>query len=176
MLDSLRSAKPLNNYQCQCDDHTYSTYNCYAWCTNLPVSGFEVVKKSSNGTFSATCPSGKSAAGCYIDPATTAVEAKRQFFPVSDGTGCSCFDSGSSECSATCVSSIQDYEIVSASGVGYVFANCTNPTNRVLGCGIDPSSSTAPLKSRACRPIAGNSCRCYDTYGTKCYAVCGKIW
>ena len=176
MLDKVRSAKPKNNRTCECNDNIYSTYHCYAWCTNLPVKGFEIVKSVATGTFSATCPAGKNAIGCHIVPSTTAVQAKRQFFPVADGTGCSCYDSNATECVATCANQIQDYEVVSVWGKGFVYANCTDPTNRVLGCGIDPSLSTGIEKSRSCRPINANSCRCFDTYGTQCYAICGKIW
>jgi hypothetical protein len=176
MGDRGRSSKPKNNKTCECNDSAVSTYYCYAWCTSLPVDGFEVIKSVSTGTFSATCPAGKKVIGCNINPSTTAIEPKRQFFPNADGSGCSCYDSSLSECVATCVSQIQDNEVVSVWGIGYVYAYCTDPTSRVLGCGIDPHLATGAEKSRGLRASTGNFCKCYDSFGTTCYAVCGKIW
>ena len=148
-----------------------------AWCTTLPVPGFEVIKLSASGASTISCSAGKQALGCHIDPTSSSSELWRQYFPLAAGSGCSCFDTYSAECTVTCANNIKDYELVLTSGMGDVVASCSDPTNRVLGCGIDPSKLFPNAEVwRTVRVISGSSCECHDSFGTGCYAVCGKIW
>ena len=174
-FEQYRYAKPQTSTACGCYD--YYGLTCVAWCTTLPVQGYEIIKVTNTGTFSASCSSGKTALGCHLAPAQRSYwEQYRQYYPDPTGSGCNCYDYGSTECSVTCTSQIRDYEVVSVWSSGTFNVNCGNPTNRVLGCGINPSGSSGPEYYRTVRVISTTACQCVDGYGTTCYAVCGKIW
>jgi hypothetical protein len=69
-----------------------------------------------------------------------------------------------------------NYEVNSAYSSGTFTVSCSNPNNRVLGCGINPRTSPGAEGYRTVRVISENSCQCYDYYGTYCFAICGNIW
>ena len=173
-IERFRSAKAIDNKTCVCHDAYDMT--CAAWCTTLPVQGYEIIKVSKVGTFTASCPTDKTALGCHLDPMSTVWEPFRQYYPNTAGDGCNCYDTGNSECSVTCASQIRDYEVISVWSSGTFYANCGNPTNRVLGCGIDPSGSSNIENFRAASVQYPNACKCVDGFGARCYAICGKIW
>jgi hypothetical protein len=136
-----------------------------------------MVSVIASGTNSVSCAAGKQTLGCHIDPLSTNAEPWRKYVPLATGNGCTCFDTYSAKCTATCAANIKDYELVVTSGKGYVVAICSDSTNRVLGCGIDPSMSAPDMEGwRTAKVLSGSSCQCYDSFETKCYAVCGNIW
>ena len=86
-------------------------------------------------------------------------------------------------CIATCASGIQGHTIRHSEGTGLVSADCAEGTT-VLGCGsatptdaIGGNSTNATDGVVSARRIAvvtmGKSCRCYDDYRVRCYAICG---
>ena len=167
-----RRVYPLNSKTCQCYD--YFGMNCVAWCTTLPVSGFEI-RTSSGSTISVGCSSGKQALGCHIETTGSRSENWRRYYPVTSGASCSCYDYYGANCIASC-GAITNFEVVSVRSWGYFTVSCSDPTSRVLGCGINPDGSPGTDWFRFARVTSGNSCLCYDSYGTSCYAICGKIW
>lgn len=172
--EEFRSSRAINSQTCECYDY-YGMY-CVAWCTTLPIKGFEVMVSHSSNIFSVSCSSGKQAMSCNIDPTTSSAEVYREYYPSSSGGYCTCYDYYGADCITTCSTQVKNYEVVSAWGAGYITVTCTQPTNRVLGCGINPNGSPTYERFRTTRAFSGNSCRCYDGYGTNCYAICGQIW
>jgi hypothetical protein len=167
-----RSAKPISSTTCECYD--YWGASCVALCTNVPINNFEIKNIGGSGTFTATCPVGKKVLGCHIDPGNKN-EDWRRWIPSADGTKCTCYDYFGANCVASCASNINNYEVVSIKGSGFISVGCTKPNNAILGCGSNPDG--APQKERW-RTTFGQSgsCVCYDAFGTVCYAVCGTIW
>ncbi len=116
-----RSIKPINSTTCECYDYRYA--RCIAWCTKLPVKNFEIVTEKSSGMFNVACPNGTNVLGCHIDPTIQwygDYDCCRNFYPIDDGTGCTCSDYYGADCIATCASDINDYEVVSVYGSSYV--------------------------------------------------------
>jgi hypothetical protein len=115
------------------------------------------------------------ALGCTIIPVvgTSNSEAYRQHYPMSDGTGCNCYEFYGAKCYATCANVI-DYQVVSQYFSGVV--NVTCPANTiVLGCGIRPDDTLGPEKNRTCYVMSVNACQCFDYFGATCYATCGQF-
>ena len=175
-VEKYRYSKPISNTECECYD--YYGINCHAWCTTLPLPKFEIMKSTSSNVFTSKCSSGNNVMGCHIKATTSSSESGRRYFPLTDGSGCTCYDYFGAECIATCMPSINNHEVViSPWSSGNVVVACNNPNNRVLGCGVDPyGPSNGIERYRTQRPISGNSCECYDRAGTYCFAVCGSIW
>jgi hypothetical protein len=171
-----RSAIPIGSRSngCQCYDSNYGI-KCIAWCTNARVNNFEIVRVNGSGVFSANCPAGKKVLGCHLDPVKLATADNwRYWYPSADGSKCNCKDDYGAGCVASCASYINNYEVVSAWGSNYVKVNCTRPNTQLLGCGTDPTGAIQKEKYRTVTP-KGGSCVCYDSYGTRCYAVCGQV-
>ncbi len=168
-----RSAFPVGSLQCQCYDN--NGMSCVAWCTNARVNNFEIVRVNGSGEFSANCPVGKRVLGCHLDPVKLATaDSWRYWYPSADGSKCNCKDDYGAGCVASCASYINNYEVVSAWGSNYVKVNCTRPNTQLLGCGTDPTGAIQKEKYRTVTP-KGGSCVCYDSSGTRCYAVCGQV-
>ena len=169
-----RRVRPIDSKTCQCYD--YFGMSCVAWCTTLPVQGFEIKTSYvvTNPT-SISCSSGKLALGCQISPRYSQQEVWRRYFPAISGSSCTCYDYFGGDCYATC-GSITNYEVVSLYAAGTFYVSCSNPNNRVLGCGIDPYNSPGTETYRTVRVIGPTSCQCYDYFGATCYAICGQIW
>ena len=166
---------PISSSTCKCYD--YFGMNCVAWCTSLPVSGFEIRSSSGSGLspFSISCSSGKQALGCHIQTTGSQSEQWRRNYPVTSGTSCTCYDYYGANCFASC-GAITNYEVVSVKSSGTFSVSCSDPANRVLGCGLNPDGSPGTEWFRYARVISATTCQCYDYYGTRCYAACGKIW
>jgi hypothetical protein len=168
-----RKVKPISNTTCQCYDEF--AMNCVAWCTTLPISTFEIKTKMGAGFSSVGCSSGKQPLGCHISPTASSTEQWRQYFPISSNNSCSCYDYFGTDCVASC-GAIMNYEVNSAYAAGTITVSCSNPNNKVLGCGINPKSSPGVDRFRTVKVASEISCQCFDSYGTYCYAICGKIW
>lgn len=148
---------------------------CVAWCTTLPVSGFTIAISSGSNTITTACPAGSKDIGCHIDTTGLFAEAWRRAFPLSNMQSCECYDYFGSKCVASCATNIQNYEIQSVWGSGNVIISCSNPANSVLGCGSNPNGASTKEQFRYTKVNNQNSCVCYDAFGTRCYAICGKI-
>ena len=172
-IDWFRSSKPISLYACQCSDTTGVT--CVAWCTNLPVNNAEIATSSGKGVFNVSCPAGKRVLGCHIYPNMIGVDEWRYWYPSPDGSSCICYDSFGASCIATCAANINNYEVVSIWGTSFVTASCSKANNQVLGCGSNPTGASAVENFRTTRAQSG-SCVCFDSYGTRCYAICGQLW
>ena len=175
-----RSALPVNSTTCECYDFTSA--RCIAWCTILPISNFEIVEHQSSGIFDVTCPLEKKVIGCHIHPLQSDnVDYGRQFYPNDDGSKCICSDFFGATCIATCASNITSYEIVFESENHYVNVQCSQPDNKVLGCGGSPSLRSVYSRVylaeswRTVQVQNETSCTCYDAYGITCYAICGQL-
>ena len=169
-----RRAFPLDSKTCQCYD--YFGMICVAWCTSLPVPGYEIAtSKFDIIVIPIGCPSGKQALGCHLNTWGILAEKWRRYYPIASGPSCSCYDFFGGTCIASC-GAISNYEVVSVWSSGTFTVSCSDPTSRVLGCGINPDGSPGTDWFRFARVISGNSCLCHDYYGTACYATCGKIW
>lgn len=169
-----RRVLPLDSKTCQCYD--YFGMNCIAWCTTLPVPGYEV--RSSNLdiiNIAIGCSSGRQVLGCHLKTLGILSEKWRKYYPVTSGGSCACYDFFGANCIASC-GTITNYEVVSVWSSGYFSVSCSDPTNRVLGCGINPGGTAGNDWFRFVTVNSGTSCICYDGYGAYCYAVCGKIW
>ena len=118
---------------------------------------------------------GNKALGCHIQPSSSSTEQYRSHYPISTGTSCTCYDYYSSSCISSCAQ-VNNYEVVTTSGSGFITATCSDPLNRVLGCGILPDQKRNNERFRTVRVTSGNTCTCYDAYYPNCYAICGKIW
>lgn len=171
--EDYRRSRPVSSKDCQCYDY-YGMY-CVAWCTTMPVPSFEIARGNAGGLFSVNCPTGKQAMGCHISTTSSRHESWRRHFPDKSGKFCTCYDYYGTDCLVTC-NTLTNYEVISAYGVGNTDVSCTDPINRVLGCGIDPDGSPWGDRSRTVRVINGNTCRCNDRSGTKCFAICGRFW
>lgn len=173
--DRFRSANPRSPYSCHCNE--WYGAECIAWCTNIPIPNFEIIKIVSAGDVYVPCSSGKQAMGCTELSTTSNVEQNKWMYPTADGASCYCYEYFGAEFYATCASNIVNYEVVSVIGTGLVTATCAQPGNVVLGCGSDPYGIASAYDIwRVNYPLTQNSCVCSDAYGTKCYAVCGKLW
>jgi len=147
----------------------------------LPISNFEIVEMHSSGTFTVSCPLGKKVLGCHIDPKMNYEgDTVRDFYPTNNGNDCTCGDHVGANCIATCASNLANYEIVNETGNNYVHVKCTHPEYKVLGCGGSPTlkykDPAYSEKWRAIQVQNETSCTCYDYYGIRCYAICGKFW
>ena len=175
IADTYRSANPLSPYDCRCNE--WYGAECIAWCTNVPIPNFEIIKVTGSGQKYIPCTSGKQAMGCTEISTTSSVEQYKWMFPTADGASCFNYEYFGADFYATCASNIVNYEVVSATGTGLVTVNCAQPGNVVLGCGSNPIGiASGPNIWRVHRPLTQNSCGCSDATGTKCYAVCGKLW
>lgn len=174
-VEGWRRCKPMDTKTCQCYD--YFGMICVAWCTTLPIQGFEIKTSYAAGPALNTlgCTAGKLSLGCHISTGYSSVEKWRRYFPTNSGSSCSCYDYFGADCVATC-GSITNYEVVSKYSTGTFSVSCNNANNRVLGCGIDPYTSSGSETFRTVRVIGPTSCQCYDYFGTSCYAICGQIW
>ena len=156
----------------------YNSYgmDCHAWCTDS-VQGVEYVSTvQQSGVFTVTCPAGKKLLGCHISPndiGNSRFDRWRQFYPINDST-CSCSDSVSASCIASCASNVINHEIIRVNGSEKVWVPCP-PDKVVLGCGQAPYPNLGPYKFRITDIGKPTSCYCYDVYGTSCYAVCGNL-
>jgi hypothetical protein len=178
IADTGRSANPLSTYSCHCNE--WYGAECIAWCTNMPIPDFEIIKLTGSGNITVPCSSGKKAMGCTVLSMVSPVDRFKWMYPAENGASCINRESSGGEFYATCASNIVDYEIVSVIGTGLVTVTCAQPGNVVLGCGSNPyqpyGTTTLPDSWRMHRPLTQNSCGCSDAYGTKCFAICGKLW
>ncbi len=175
--EAYRSWKAIDSKTCQCWD--YFGMACVAWCTTLPVNGFEIKLTTSLDYFSASCSAGKQVLGCHIFPNQALdKEVYRQYYAASSGSLCNCYDYFGADCVSTCSTQVKNYEVVSVYGSGNIYVSCAQPLNRVLGCGLKPNQAMTPNyeKFRISRVVTGNKCLCYDGFGATCYAICGQIW
>jgi hypothetical protein len=175
--EKYRSCKASDSNTCQCYD--YYGMACVAWCTTLPLTGFEIQTITSLGYFTASCSAGKQILGCHIFPNQALnYEVYRGYYPTSSGSYCTCYDYYGAECISTCSTQVKNQEVVSAYGGGYIYVTCAQPLNRVLGCGMSPNQAMTPNyeRFRTSRVVSGNTCRCYDGAAAYCYAICGQIW
>ena len=174
-VEVYRRIKPFDSKTCHCYD--YYGMSCVAWCTTLPIQGFEIrTQYVIANSIILSCTVGKLALGCHISSGfNPGYEKWRQTYPVNSGSSCFCYDYFGADCSATC-GSVTNYEIVSRYSTNTFSVSCSNPNFRVLGCGINPYTSTGIETFRTVRVIGPTSCQCYDYFGTTCYAICGQIW
>ena len=111
-----------------------------------------------------------------MSPNKIAPEYWRAFYPTPDGSACFCYDFFGAECSATCASSILDYEVVKTFGNAKVAVSCNSTTgNVVLGGGQQPAFTPSHEYWRSFNVYNETSFTCYDFFGIICYAVCGKL-
>ena len=171
--EAFRSTRPISTATCECYD--YFGAICIAWCTNVPINGFEIRITAGSGNFWSTCSAGKKVIGCHIDPTASSAENWRHWYPIADGTGCACYDYYGADCIATCAANVNSYEIIAGTGTGYVDAHCSKPHTQVLGCGMNSDGAPQKEKWRTVRAYS-KYCSCFDFYGTTCYAICGIIW
>jgi len=178
IADTGRSANPLSTYGCHCNE--WYGAECIAWCTNVPIPNFEIIRIVGIGNTTVPCSSGKQAMGCSVLSTGPKVEQYKWMYPGANGASCIDYEYNGGKFYATCASNISNYEIVSITGSGLVTVTCIQPGNVVLGCGSNPyqpwGANTAADIWRVHRPLTPNSCGCTDAYGTKCFAVCGKLW
>jgi len=177
-IDKSRSANPRSPYACQCNE--WYGAECIAWCTNVPIPNFEIIKVTGADQTYVPCTSGKQAMGCSLLSSGSNVEQYKWMYPTANGASCFSYEYFGAEFYATCASNIVNYEVVSITGSGLVTVTCTQPGNVVLGCGSNPYKPWGYTTSadiwRVHRPLTQNSCGCTDAYGTKCFAVCGRLW
>ena len=171
-----RYAMPISSTTCQCSD---VDAKCVAWCTTLPVGDFEIVSASGAGDIYASCSPGNRALGCTLSSTTSNVEPYKGMNPTADGSQCYCYEYNGGICYATCAY-INNYEIVIVIGhTATTTATCQSPGNVVLGCGsyaYGTTTASDPFRYNRVQQSSNTSCLCYDSYGTKCYAMCGQLW
>lgn len=114
--------------------------------------------------------------GCQIEPLKKEPEKWRVYEPLSDGSGCHCYDYFGANCVATCASNIMQYEIKSTYVLrGSVQVQCSQG-QQILGCGVHAYETEEVFeKFRAVFASSDTACQCYDNYGAKCFAVCGRL-
>ena len=171
---------PTSSGTCDC----YSAFlkTCQAWCASAyAVRGIEYITTAQQkGTSRAVCPAGKKVVGCHISPGISeyriaggTFDQFRYFYPSNEST-CTCYDSTSASCTASCASNIINHEIIAVNGTGPVPAIC--PRGKiVLGCGRVPWTVNRDRFRQLYITGYPPHCLCKDDYGTACYAICGNF-
>ena len=132
-------------------------------------------------------------ASAHIHKSSLPDVTRRDQWPADNGTACLCRGSYGSglieinfqQCIATCADDIQNHHVSHSDGTGLVTADCPEGM-AVLGCGsaspidtVDNSTnSTVETRSSGRTAVVvntTNSCRCYDEYQVRCYAVCNMF-
>ena len=134
------------------------------------------VSKDGTGTFTVSCTFGTSLLSCGSQ---TWKNVGREFFrqvrPM-NSTTCLCHDDQGVTCIAWCTSSpVESFLIAVVTSKGTFKVHC--PLGKlVLGCHISPDFNTRMTQLyRSTYPSSnGQSCTCYDYYGTDCIATCAS--
>lgn len=173
--EPFRSSYPSGTSACNCYDY-FGAY-CTARCTTAYNSSSILISSNYGTSFNVNCPPGYYAVGCSLNPPQYInVDNYRYTIPLSGGTGCYCKDNIGTNCYASCVQNVSNYEIKSVyGGGGYFSLSCTNPKSNALGCTLSPVQSYGPGNFRAANPITDTTCECYTTHVGYCYAICGVV-
>jgi len=168
--ETFRSWFPIGSTGC----YAYDAYGMalFSWCTTMPVSSFYIATASGNGSVTSTCPGGTVAIGCSQRPLGLLREDWKRAKPLNDRMSCESYGYFGNICFATCASNVINYEMVSATSSGDIYATCTIPNNIVLGCGFQPNQ--VDLFSTAL-PVFPNSCVCHNGNQGTCFAICGQL-
>lgn len=171
--DLLRWSSPLNSQTCTCKSTVGA--GCFAWCSTYPAPTM-VIKSGTNTIYSA-CPTGSHVIGCHLRHTSPTIERWMMYLPTDNFT-CECYDRFGGDCFATCASNVKDYEVVTLFGYNYITVNCSNPTNKVLGCGYHVTyHNQGTYESFGfSRVNSERSCQCYAYFGADCTAFCGKLY
>ena len=134
------------------------------------------VSKDGIGTFTVSCPSETSLLSCGSQTMPNVDrEVFRQVRPINSST-CLCHDDHGVTCIAWCTSlPVENFIIALITSKGIFQVYCP-PGMFVLGCHISPDFNTRMTQLyRSTYPSSnGQSCTCYDYYGTDCIATCAS--
>jgi len=163
---------PLSRDTCHCYD--YFGDNCYATCVARAAANFTTVEVTGTGTRTASCPSGQKVTGCGIKNSQHHREKYPDVYPSSETT-CTCYNYYGATCYATCSANVGLYRIMNNYGTGHVDVQCPAETF-ALGCGMRDKTKSGPYEIYpGFWPKDLQTCRCYNYFGTTCYAICGTI-
>jgi len=93
--------------------------------------------------------------GCHMNaPRNDKMEKWPYFYPLVNGTGCSCYNYYGAYGIASCASNIRNHEVINeyedGGGSGMTKVKCSHG-NFVLGCGFKPRHKAGPEKWYHCR-------------------------
>ena len=175
------SVYPLNEYTCT--GYNYYNAKIFAVCAPSDIAtGWTVSKETiphgGNGVDS-KCPSSHKVTGCGItnnNDGDGHYEKYKQVYPLSDGSGCHCYDYYGGECYATCLSSVNNSRVYQQSGTGTITQGCEGEPI-VFGCGILLKNLGNGDWEKYPQFWANNynSCAGYSYYSFNLYSICGSL-